>query len=191
MQQEADPPTRPEQPPDSTFTINRVSIHVPPFQPEKPAVWIAQLEGQFALSNITHDATKFYYVISKLYNIYAAEVEHVMINPSPTGHYEIIKPEITTAYFFSLQKKGHLITIKKLKSLRQMFTTAVHRIPNIFSTGTTTVYSITGCKDITMNDMMAYGRVEVYHHAFLTSALDGGECQFHPWPLYTQGKSNW
>jgi len=52
-----------------------------------------------------------------------------------------------------------------------MFTTAVHRIPNIFSTGTTTVYSISGCKDIPMNDIKAYGGVEVYHHAFLTSAL--------------------
>jgi hypothetical protein len=57
-----------------------------------------------------------------------------------------------------------------------MFTTrAVHRIPNIFSTGTTTVYSISGCKDIPMNDMYAYGGVELYHHAFLTSALHGGE----------------
>jgi len=43
-----DPSTRSEQPPDSTFTINRVSIRVPPFWFEKPAVWFAQLEGQFA-----------------------------------------------------------------------------------------------------------------------------------------------
>jgi len=113
MQQEADPSTQPEQPPDSTFTIKRVGIRVLPFQPEKPAVWFAQLEGQFALLNITHDTTKFYHVISKLYNRYAVEVEDVIINPSPTGHYEIIKADITTASFFSLQKKGHLITIKQ------------------------------------------------------------------------------
>jgi hypothetical protein len=191
MQQDADPPTWPEQPSDSTFTINRVGIRVPPFQPEKPAVWFAQLKGQFALSNIMQDATKFYCIISKLDNKYAAEVEDVIINPSPTGHYERIKAEITTASFFSLQKKGHLITIKQLKSLRQMVkTTAVHRIPNIFNTGTTTVYSISGCKDIPMNDMKVYEGVEVYHHAFLTSALDGVSGQLHPWPLYAQGKSN-
>jgi len=43
-------------------------------------VWVAQLEGQFALSNITQDSTKFYYVISQLENKYAAEVEDVITN---------------------------------------------------------------------------------------------------------------
>jgi hypothetical protein len=66
MQQDADPSTQPEQSPDSTFTIKRVSIHVPPFCPKKPAVCIMQLQGQFALKNITQDATKFHYVTSKL-----------------------------------------------------------------------------------------------------------------------------
>jgi hypothetical protein len=59
-QQDTDSSARPGQPPDSTFGINRVGIRVPPFWPEKPAVWFAQLEGQFALPNITQDATKFY-----------------------------------------------------------------------------------------------------------------------------------
>lgn len=66
MQQDADPSTRPEQPPDSTFTINHIVICVPYFWPEKPAAWFAQLEGQFALSNITKNATKFHYVISQI-----------------------------------------------------------------------------------------------------------------------------
>jgi len=44
-------------------------------------VWFAQLEGQFALSNITHVSTIFYYVISQLENKYAAEVEDVKTNP--------------------------------------------------------------------------------------------------------------
>jgi hypothetical protein len=176
MQQDADPSTRPEQPHESTFTINCVGIRVPTFWPEKLAMWFAQLEGQFALSNITQDATKFYYVISKLDKKYAAEVEDVINNLPPTGRYERIKAEITTASIFSLKKKGHLIMIKQHKSLRQMFLrTAVHTIPNIFSTGTTTEYSISGCNNIPIYNMKAYGGVEVYHHAFLTSALDGGE----------------
>jgi hypothetical protein len=78
MHQDADPSTWPEQPPDSTFTINRVGIHVPPFWPEKPAVWFMQLKGQFALLNITQDGTKFYYVISQLDNKYV--VAHTTTN---------------------------------------------------------------------------------------------------------------
>jgi hypothetical protein len=81
MQHDADPSARPEQPPDSSSVVNRVGIRLPPFWPEKPAVWFAQLEGQFALSNITQDATKFYYVISHLDKKYAAEVEDVTTNP--------------------------------------------------------------------------------------------------------------
>jgi hypothetical protein len=87
MQHDAAPSTRPEQPPDSTGFINRVGVWVPPFWPEKPAVWFAQLEGQFALSGITQDETKFYYIISHLDNTYTAEVEDILTNPPPTGCY--------------------------------------------------------------------------------------------------------
>jgi hypothetical protein len=83
MQQDADPSAWPEQPPDSTFAINRVGMRVQHFWPEKPGVWFAQLEGQFALSNIMQDVTKFYYVISQLDNKYAVEVEDVITNPHP------------------------------------------------------------------------------------------------------------
>jgi hypothetical protein len=84
MQQDADPSTWPEQPPDSSVTLNHVGIRVPPFWPEKPNLWFAQLEGQFALANVTQDTTKFYYVISHLEDKYTAEVENVIINPPPT-----------------------------------------------------------------------------------------------------------
>ena len=81
MEQYANPSARPEQPPDSTSYIICVGIRIPPFCPEKPAAWFAQLEGQFALSNITQDSTKFCYVISYLDDKYAAEVEDVITNP--------------------------------------------------------------------------------------------------------------
>jgi len=68
MQQEADPTSRPEQASDSTFTIKRFGIRVPPFWSEKPALCLALIEGQFALSNIMQDAREFYYVISQLDN---------------------------------------------------------------------------------------------------------------------------
>jgi hypothetical protein len=73
MQQDTDPSTRPEQPPDSTFAIGRFGIWVPPLWLEKPVVWFAQIEGQFAPLSFTQDATKFYCVISQLDRKYMVE----------------------------------------------------------------------------------------------------------------------
>jgi hypothetical protein len=94
MQQDADPSTRPEQPPDSTVTLNRAGIRVPLFWLEKPNSWFAQLEGQVALANVTQDATKFYYVISHLDNKYATKVEDVITNTPTRDRYERIKAEL-------------------------------------------------------------------------------------------------
>jgi hypothetical protein len=105
MQQDTDPSTWPEQPPDSTFTINPVGIRVPPFWPKKQAVWFAQLEGQFALSNITQATTKLYYIISQFDYKYAAEVEDVITNPPPTGHYDRIKTELISSLSLSEEQR--------------------------------------------------------------------------------------
>ena len=94
MQQDADASTRSEQQPDTTFTINRDGIRVPPFWLIKPAVLFAQLKGKFAVSNITQDTTQFYCVISQLDNKSAAEREDVITNPPPTGHYDRMKAEL-------------------------------------------------------------------------------------------------
>jgi hypothetical protein len=77
MQKHADPSSRLS---DSTFTINRFVIRVPPFWFLKPVVWFAQLKGQFGLSDSTQDTAQFYYVISQLDNKHAAEVEDVITN---------------------------------------------------------------------------------------------------------------
>jgi hypothetical protein len=118
-QQDANPSAIPEQPPDSTFCINHVGIRVPLFWPEKPAVWFAQLQGQFALSNITQDATKCYYVISQLENKYAAEVEDVITNPPPTGRYDPIKAELIRRLSLSEEQRvGQLLMHEEMGDRR-------------------------------------------------------------------------
>jgi len=62
-----------------------------------------QLAGQFALSNIMLDSTKFYYVISQLDNKYVVEMEDIITNPPPTGRYDQIKTELMRR--LSLPKK--------------------------------------------------------------------------------------
>lgn len=72
-------------------TVFRVGVKIPPFWPEDAALWFAQLEGQFCISNITADATKFHHVVSQLdYNI-AAEVKDIIISPPATDKYNKLK----------------------------------------------------------------------------------------------------
>ena len=80
MQQDAVPPRRPEQPPDSTSSIHRIGIRVPRFWPKKSEVRFAQMEGQCALSDVTQDATQFCYVSLQLDNLETAEVEDITNN---------------------------------------------------------------------------------------------------------------
>lgn len=87
--------------------ICRVGIRVPPFWPEEPEIWFAQIEGQFAISNITSDTTKFYYVISNLETQYSKEVKDVITNPPTSNKYEKLKQELIKRLSASREKKLH------------------------------------------------------------------------------------
>lgn len=86
--------------------ICRVGVRIPPFWPEKPALWFAQLEGQFILSNITADQTKFYYAISQLDAQFASQVEDIIINPPSTNKFEKLKTELIKRLSASKQKRN-------------------------------------------------------------------------------------
>lgn len=83
----------------------RVGVRIPPFYPEKPGLWFAQMEAQFMLSGIKSDETKFYYVTGNLDSQYAAEVEDIIANPPPTEKYERLKSELIKRLSASREKK--------------------------------------------------------------------------------------
>lgn len=95
--------------------VYRVGVRVPAFWPEKPAVWFAQIESQFAISNITTDATKFNYVVAQLESQYAAEVEDIIISPPPPDKYNKLKEELIKRLSVSRQKK-----VKQLLSQEEL-----------------------------------------------------------------------
>lgn len=119
--------------------IYRVSVKVPTFWAEKPAIWFAQIESQFAISNITVDATKFNYVVAQLDSQIASEVEDIIVTPPPTEKYAKLKAELIKRLSVSRQKKvKQLLSQEELgdrrpsQFLRHLQHLAGHNIPDEF-----------------------------------------------------------
>lgn len=75
--------------------VCRVSVKLPTFWPDKPAVWFRQVEAQFQIAGITADSTKFNYVIAQLDQKLAGEVEDIIIRPPANGQqYVKLKEEL-------------------------------------------------------------------------------------------------
>ncbi|XP_063621706.1 uncharacterized protein LOC134793921 [Cydia splendana] len=89
----------------NSHDVFRVGIKVPPFWPEEPDIWFAQIEGQFDLQRITSDTTKFNYVISHLDNHHSRAVKDIIIKPPPSGKYEKLKGELIRRLSDSKEKR--------------------------------------------------------------------------------------
>ncbi|XP_041980527.1 uncharacterized protein LOC121734154 [Aricia agestis] len=95
--------------PTLSTNVFKVGVRVPPFWADEPEIWFAQVEGQFNISGITNDSTKFHYVIAQLDNQYSREVKDIIINPPATKKYEKLKSELISRLGISNETK-----IKKL-----------------------------------------------------------------------------
>ena len=68
-----------------------ISLRLPPFWPEEPELWFAQLEGQFALSRITKEEDKYALTIAHIQPKQAREVKDIITNPPVFNRYQTIK----------------------------------------------------------------------------------------------------
>jgi hypothetical protein len=99
----------------SSSAVYRVSVRLPPFWPDRPAVWFAQAEAQFELSNITRQRTKFNYMVSQLNQQQAAEVEDIIISPPEQEPYDRLKAELVRQLSTSrVQRVRQLLSHKEL-----------------------------------------------------------------------------
>jgi len=74
--------------------VYRVAVRLPPFWPDRPAIWFSQAEAQFELAAITRQRTKFNYVVSQPNKQQAAEVEYIIISPPEHEPYNQLKAEL-------------------------------------------------------------------------------------------------
>lgn len=94
--------------------MSRVTAKLPPFWPERPALWFAQVEAQFALCGVTNEITKFNYVVSQLEHRYAAEVEDIITSPPPEP-YRRLKEELVQRLSTSQEQRiRQLLTVEEL-----------------------------------------------------------------------------
>lgn len=82
-----------------------VAIHTAKFWPEKPALWFAQLDAQFALRGITQEETRYWHVVAQLDVRSAQEVEDVLLNPPAENKYTKLKDELIARLSTSKQRK--------------------------------------------------------------------------------------
>ena len=71
-----------------------VTLRLPSFWPDRPALCFAQAEAQFELASITRQKTKFSYVVSQLHQQHAAEVEDIITSPPEEEPYDRLKAEL-------------------------------------------------------------------------------------------------
>jgi len=74
--------------------LYRVAIRLPPFWQDRPGLWFAQAEAQFALASVSSEEAKFNHVISQLEYRHAAEVEDIITSPPAGEPYTVLKNEL-------------------------------------------------------------------------------------------------
>lgn len=110
--------------------INKISVKIPPFWPEKPERWFYQIDAQFRLNGIKKDCTKFDYLISQLEPSVIDNIWDIATS-SEDNKYQLAKERLTSIFTESEEKRikrlltGHnLGDLKPSQLLRKLKTLA-------------------------------------------------------------------
>ncbi|XP_071581987.1 uncharacterized protein [Temnothorax nylanderi] len=118
-------------------SVSKVAVRVPPFWGDEPELWFAQLEGQFTLSGITQDTTKYSYALSQLDSRQIKEIKDVVTQPPEADKYEAVKKALIQRMSVSQeQRTRQLLELEELgdrkpsQFLRHLRTLAGENVPD-------------------------------------------------------------
>jgi len=97
------------------MAVAAVTIKLPPFWTEQPAVWFQQAEAQFAIRGVTTEQTKYYYVISALDQTTAGRLIDFLQAPPTDDQYTALKTRLLATY--SLSRRDRASRILHMDSL--------------------------------------------------------------------------
>uniref|UniRef100_A0A6P7GYS3 Uncharacterized protein LOC114348539 n=1 Tax=Diabrotica virgifera virgifera TaxID=50390 RepID=A0A6P7GYS3_DIAVI len=90
---------------NTSASVDRNSVKIPPFWPNDPEIWFLQVENQFTLANITSDATNFNYIVANLDTAYILEVRDIIVSPPVIERYAKLKSGLIKRLSASQQQK--------------------------------------------------------------------------------------
>ena len=112
-------------PDHATAPVSAVSVKLPPYWPNDPVIWFAQVEAQFLTRGITSELTKYSYVIASLQPSIAQEVRDLLINTPADQPYTKLKEELIKRTSESEQKRlQKLLTTEELGDVKTLAITA-------------------------------------------------------------------
>lgn len=85
--------------------IGRVMFKIPPFWRTNPGLWFAQVEAQFATSNITNEITKFNAIVAAIESSVLSQVSDIILGPAENKTYDQLKARLITAFADSEQQR--------------------------------------------------------------------------------------
>ena len=92
-------------PEDKEQAAAHVSVKVPEFWPHDVELWFINLEGQFSLTKITRQMTKFHYVVGNLPPQYSRNVRKYLKEPNEETAYDDLKAELLKSTSATLQER--------------------------------------------------------------------------------------
>ena len=94
-------------------SVHAVALKLPPFWLTHPAIWFAQVEGQFATCQPSIDLTKYNYIVAALDNVAAGEEQALIPSSSATNKYmySAFKEALIKAFGKMQAQKDELLSL--------------------------------------------------------------------------------